>query len=149
MKKQLKSAVIALGGFVILLFVIGIAAGCGKITPTANISPTSTATPTPTASPSHTPKVVAKKAKKHPARKHTAVATPAAPPSTPVQTTPSVTSAPPAPATPTGCHPLTNGGNCYEPGEYCRNSDHGVSGVAGDGEAIICEDNNGWRWEPA
>jgi hypothetical protein len=24
-----------------------------------------------------------------------------------------------------------------------------VSGVAGDGEHIICEDNDGWRWEPA
>jgi cytoskeletal protein RodZ len=46
------------------------------------------------------------------------------------------------------CYPLTNGGNCYEPGEYCRTSDYGVSGVAGDGEAITCEDNNGWRWEP-
>lgn len=49
----------------------------------------------------------------------------------------------------TVCYPLTNGGNCYEPGEYCRNSDHGSSGVAGDGEAIICTYNNGWRWEPA
>lgn len=46
------------------------------------------------------------------------------------------------------CTPLTNGGNCYEPGEFCRNSDHGVSGVAGNGERIRCEDNNGWRWEP-
>ena len=46
------------------------------------------------------------------------------------------------------CTPLTNGGNCYEPGEFCRNTDHGVSGVAGDGERIRCEDNNGWRWEP-
>lgn len=57
----------------------------------------------------------------------------------------------PAPQpTPTpSCYPLTNGGNCYEPGEYCRNSDHGATGVAGNGEAIICEDNNGWRWEPA
>ena len=27
--------------------------------------------------------------------------------------------------------------------------DHGASGVAGDGERIMCEDNNGWRWEPA
>ena len=54
-----------------------------------------------------------------------------------------------APTTPSGCYPLTNGGNCYEPGEYCRDSDHGASGVAGDGEHIICEDNNGWRWEPA
>jgi hypothetical protein len=43
---------------------------------------------------------------------------------------------------------LTNSGNCYEPGEFCRSTDHGVSGVAGDGEAIECEDNNGWRWEP-
>ena len=50
---------------------------------------------------------------------------------------------------PTSCHPLTNGGNCYEPGEFCRQSDAGTSGVAGDGEAITCEDNNGLRWEPS
>ncbi len=49
---------------------------------------------------------------------------------------------------PTGCYPTTSAGNCYEPGEYCSNADHGMSGVAGDGEAIVCEDNNGWRWEP-
>jgi hypothetical protein len=54
-----------------------------------------------------------------------------------------------APTTPSGCYPLTNAGNCYEPGEYCRASDHGASGIAGDGERIICADNNGWRWEPA
>jgi hypothetical protein len=46
------------------------------------------------------------------------------------------------------CYPLTNGGNCYEPGEFCRNRDHGAHGIAGDGKAIVCEDNNGWRWEP-
>ena len=56
---------------------------------------------------------------------------------------------PPSSAPATSCYPLTNGGNCYEPGEFCRTSDHGVSGVAGDGEAIVCADNNGWRWEPA
>ena len=50
--------------------------------------------------------------------------------------------------TPTGCHPLTSSGNCYEPGEYCPNADQGMSGVAGDGESITCENNNGWRWEP-
>jgi len=51
--------------------------------------------------------------------------------------------------TPTpSCYPLTNGGNCYEPGEYCRNSDHGVYGVAGNGKSIVCAYNNGWRWEP-
>jgi hypothetical protein len=46
------------------------------------------------------------------------------------------------------CHPLTDGGTCYEPGEFCRTSDHGVTGVAGDGKTIVCENNDGWRWEP-
>jgi hypothetical protein len=46
------------------------------------------------------------------------------------------------------CSPLTDGGKCYEPGEYCRDSDHGDTGVAGDGESIECKDNDGWRWEP-
>jgi hypothetical protein len=54
---------------------------------------------------------------------------------------------PPAPA-PQACYPLSNEGTCYEPGEYCRDSDHGQTGIAGDGEKIICEDNDGWRWEP-
>lgn len=56
--------------------------------------------------------------------------------------------APPTPA-PRQCYPKTDSGNCYEPGEYCRESDHGKSGIAGDGESITCEDNNGWRWEPS
>ncbi len=46
------------------------------------------------------------------------------------------------------CYPLTDKGKCYEPGEFCRKSDHGATGVAGDGERIICADKNGWRWEP-
>lgn len=60
---------------------------------------------------------------------------------------PSPAPAPP-PATATSCYPLSNEGTCYEPGEYCRDDDHGVTGVAGDGETITCEDNDGWRWEP-
>jgi hypothetical protein len=72
---------------------------------------------------------------------------------------PADTSAPPAPApsapapsasaAPAGCYPLSDEGTCYEPGEYCRDDDHGESGIAGDGEAITCEDNDGWRWEPS
>jgi hypothetical protein len=59
-------------------------------------------------------------------------------------------SPPPSPApSPAGCYPKTASGNCYEPGEFCSTADHGMTGVAGDGEAIACEDNNGWRWEPA
>ena len=57
---------------------------------------------------------------------------------------------PPAPpaAAPASCYPLSNEGTCYEPGEFCRKTDHGKTGVAGDGKAIKCEDNDGWRWEP-
>jgi hypothetical protein len=66
----------------------------------------------------------------------------------PTQAAPTAAQVPPSTA-PAGCYPLTNGGNCYEPGEFCRASDHGVSGVAGDGESITCLDNDGWRWEPA
>jgi len=70
--------------------------------------------------------------------------------STPTPTPAPTTQAPPAPSpTPAGCHPLSDEGTCYEPGEFCRDSDHGVTGVAGDGETITCEDNDGWRWEPS
>jgi len=58
---------------------------------------------------------------------------------------PSQSAAPP----PASCHPIASSGNCYEPGEFCSQADAGMSGVAGDGEAIICENNNGLRWEPA
>jgi hypothetical protein len=69
-----------------------------------------------------------------------------APPATaPPATAPPLTTAP----APAGCHPLSSGGNCYEAGELCSAADHGLSGVAGNGEAITCEDNDGWRWEPA
>ena len=74
----------------------------------------------------------------------TAPAQPTASPSP----TPSATQAPPPPIA-ASCYPLSNEGTCYEPGEFCREGDHGVSGVAGDGQKIICQYNNGWRWEPA
>jgi len=81
-----------------------------------------------------------------PARKHraTPAATTLAPAPPPPTTAPAT-----APSTPSGCYPLSDENTCYEPGEYCRDSDHGTSGVAGDGKRIICEDNDGWRWEPA
>ena len=56
---------------------------------------------------------------------------------------------PSAASAPTGCYPISDEGTCYEPGEYCRDDDHGMTGLAGDGETIICEDNDGWRWEPS
>jgi hypothetical protein len=69
--------------------------------------------------------------------------TPRQPPPPPA---PKITTAPPAPS---GCYPKTSSGNCYEPGEFCPHADAGMSGIAGNGEAIICEDNNGLRWELA
>jgi phosphatidylserine/phosphatidylglycerophosphate/cardiolipin synthase-like enzyme len=56
----------------------------------------------------------------------------------------------PSPPTrsPNRCYPRSSSGRCYEPGEYCSNADHGKSGVAGNGEPIVCEDHHGWRWEP-
>jgi hypothetical protein len=47
------------------------------------------------------------------------------------------------------CHPTTSSGHCYQPGEYCRKSDHGKAGLAGDGAKIICKNRKGWRWERA
>jgi len=56
----------------------------------------------------------------------------------------------PAPApTPARCHPIAASGNCYKPGDFCSHADAGMTGVAGNGEKIICEKNKGWRWEPA
>jgi len=72
-------------------------------------------------------------------------APPATPPPSPAPAATQPLASPPAAA----CYPVSDEGTCYEPGEYCRDSDHGASGVAGDGESIVCEDNDGWRWEPA
>lgn len=74
----------------------------------------------------------------------------AAAPSAPAQTPPTPVPTPTTPGAPTqaGCQPLSGSGNCYEPGEYCSDADHGLNGVAGDGKAIDCDDNDGWRWEP-
>ena len=75
--------------------------------------------------------------------------TAAASPSPTASKTPATSPSPTASKTPANCSPLTNEGKCYEPGEFCRKSDHGMSGVAGDGKAIKCEDDDGWRWEPS
>lgn len=163
----------AAAGTFVLLLTIGTATGCGEATATGNTSPgtiastsspvasmasilgknhpTATRTsPNPTATPTMTPTpTVAAPPAAAPSTKVAAPPVPAK--TTPAAPPPSASSAPaPAPsASAAHCYPLSNAGHCYEPGEYCRTADHGMHGVAGDGEAIICEDNNGWRWEPA
>ena len=46
-----------------------------------------------------------------------------------------------------GCYPIDDEGGCYEPGEYCRDDNHGATGRAGNGDTITCEYDNGWYWE--
>lgn len=93
------------------------------------------------------------------------------PPATTVTTAPPTTQAAPPPATPTTaavlgsttttvptttttgsqnayCFPLSGGGSCYEPGDPCSDLESGASGLAGDGERIVCENDGGWLWEP-
>jgi len=90
--------------------------------------------------------IVSETTTKQPLEQVTAVGTYVAPPTT--TQSPTTTTTTPSTTPSIGCYPLTNGRNCYEPGEYCRNSDHGTNGVAGNGENITCTYNNGWRWEP-
>ncbi len=72
---------------------------------------------------------------------------PAPPPSSQAPPPPPPSSA--APPAPAGCHPTTPSGNCYEPGEYCPTADAGMTGVAGDGETIVCELESGrYHWHP-
>jgi hypothetical protein len=148
-----------IGGFILLAIGTAIGAATGK-TPASRVAdttPAATVTVTVTA---HA-KALAPPASAHLARRqhhhhhHLAVRPVVSASSAPA---PSASAPPPsasAPAPspkgspgPASCHPLTNSGHCYEPGEYCRSSDHGVKGIAGDGERIVCEDNDGWRWEP-
>ncbi len=63
---------------------------------------------------------------------------------------PSAPAPEPTTAAPVGCYPKTDSGNCYSAGEFCRTSDAGVTGVAGNGERIVCRLNGSrYRWEPA
>ena len=164
MKKPLKLAGIIVGAFVVLLVIIGSVTGCGGAQPVATATATATATASASASSTRTPGPVrtpaaAAKVKVQPKKTPAPPATyrapaPPPPPPPPHTTAPAAAPAPPAvtkpaAAKPAGCYPLSNEGTCYEPGEYCRKADHGSSGVAGDGKAITCEDNNGWRWEPS
>ena len=144
----------------LILLIIGSAAGGGSSSPTpsppgpvasaasvlAHVSPTSSATHKAVAvskspAPATTSAVASSSS---PAPVCTQAPATTAPPTTAPPTAAPTTAAPAAPA----CSPLTSGGNCYEPGEFCPAKDHGVTGIAGDGKSITCEDVNGyWRWE--
>ncbi|MGW3601083.1 hypothetical protein [Streptomyces sp. NPDC005167] len=45
------------------------------------------------------------------------------------------------------CSIVSNAGNCYEAGQFCRNSDHGVLTTTASGARIKCAYSaNAWRW---
>lgn len=142
------------------ILILAAITGCGSTTAGGGSNPPTSATeslpslalPTTTAITSSSHAVVPKTSHASPpATTHAAPVVHTTAASHPRTTTSTHHTTMPPPHTSTAaasCHPLTNSGNCYEPGEYCRNADHGVVGLAGDGKTIKCEDNNGWRWEP-
>ncbi len=168
-RHKVLTALGSLAALIVILGVIGSATGGGKARQTGNASPVAaTLSHTATASPASTHHATKKKTRPQetpvtaqattPAPAATAPAAapsppaataPAAAPSPPAATAPAAAPSSPAAATSVDCHPLSDEGTCYKPGEYCRDADHGASGIAGDGEAITCEDNDGWRWEPS
>ncbi|MCX4910963.1 hypothetical protein [Streptomyces sp. NBC_00878] len=45
------------------------------------------------------------------------------------------------------CSIVSNSGNCYSAGQFCRNSDHGADTTTADGTKIKCAySSNAWRW---
>jgi hypothetical protein len=137
-----------LGALAALIIIGGIASAAsgGNARQAGNASPVAAATLTHTATPSPAP--THQVAKKNTRPQETPVTAQATTPAR-AATAPAAAPSHPAAATSAGCRPLSDEGTCYEPGEYCRAADHGASGIAGDGKAITCEDNDGWRWEPA
>jgi hypothetical protein len=119
----------------------------------APVSSTAPASSQPAAAPSSTapsPVVTKSRTPVPSAPPKTTAASPAYVPPAPVHTTQAPQAPRPVQTTTQAqenCHPLTDGGKCYEPGEYCRKDDRGKSGVDGKGDPIVCEDNDGWRWE--
>lgn len=130
-------------GCMAVVLVIVVLAGIGAIADacssgstgqTAGNSQSVSLTPTVSASPTPSPSTAAHHARHRRHHHHSAPAVPVATHSAPPQHP--------------SCYPLSNEGTCYEPGEFCRHSDEGATGVAGDGKRIKCEHNHGWRWEP-
>lgn len=137
-------------GLAVLLIIGGVVGGVdssGTTTTAVTAAPPTAvvATETPT-TPTSTPQSLASS----PSPTATATVSTSVPSSTTsTSSAPRSSTAVPAPSAAASCYPLTNSENCYAPGQYCRNTDHGKSGVAGNGRRIVCKNQNGWRWELA
>ncbi|NEB73966.1 hypothetical protein G3I40_01725, partial [Streptomyces sp. SID14478] len=108
--------------------------------PSATHSATPTPTPTPTPTHSATPTPTPTRTKTQaPAPTHTRTKA-AAPAPAPTH---AKTRAPAAPA----CEIVSNAGNCYSAGQFCRNADAGSTTHAANGRVIKCvADGSRHRW---
>ncbi|MER6357945.1 hypothetical protein ABT186_40720 [Streptomyces sp. NPDC001634] len=105
-----------------------------KAAPTATVTATATVTETPKASPA--PTVIKTKTVKTPGP--TVTVTEAA------QAAGSSNSGNSDTGT---CSIVSNSGNCYEAGQFCRSSDHGAVTTDAAGASIKCNyRSNAWRW---
>jgi hypothetical protein len=141
-RAKVRYATLVTLGAVVLLVIIALGSSHGTTTTPANdASAVAVITATPTASPSPAPR-----ASKQKEAQPKTTASPARAVTTPQAV---ITAAAPSSTASAGCSPKSAAGNCYQPGEFCSKAEHEQSGVAGDGKAIVCESNDGWRWEPA
>ncbi|MEU9147748.1 hypothetical protein [Streptomyces sp. NPDC048349] len=138
--------------------VAGVAVACGPAggggpavsapPPVTSAAPT-TAAPVPTPTPTPTPSPTPSAAPTPTADQKAPSAAPAAPAATrpaPKPTTKAPTKAPTEPAA-AECEIVSNAGNCYSAGQYCRKADVGRSTHAANGRIIHCRDDGGQpRW---
>ncbi|MFF3806307.1 hypothetical protein [Streptomyces sp. NPDC002032] len=112
-------------------------------TPTPTPTPTASASPTAVPSPSVPPAAdTDAKASADPAPARPAATTRPAP----EPTTKAPTTAPDEPAK-ADCEIVSNAGNCYNAGQFCRKADVGRSTHAGNGRMIHCRQDGGQpRW---
>ncbi|MEU6441395.1 hypothetical protein [Streptomyces sp. NPDC047046] len=153
-----KRVLVWVGGTALLLTgaLIGSAGDDGQETVAAKAAPATTvtarATVTATATPEPAPTVTKTiKAKPAPAPTVTVTVTKTARTSTTTSGSGSGTSKSTGGGTArssTGtCSIVSNAGNCYSAGQFCRNSDHGARTTTAAGSPITCSyRSNAWRW---
>ncbi|MFD7840416.1 hypothetical protein [Streptomyces sp. NPDC059761] len=113
-------------------------------------SPAATATPSPAATPTPTPTPAAQTADAKPAPTRTlssgSTGSTPKPPATKVPTqAPTKEASHPASGT---CEIVSNAGNCYKAGQFCRKADLGRSTHAENGRLIYCRlDGSQPRWQ--
>ncbi|MGW6291122.1 hypothetical protein [Streptomyces sp. NPDC055058] len=113
-------------------------------TPTVTITATATTTATVTATPEAKPAPTVTKTKKVETPGPTVTVTRSARTSTSGGSSSSSGGNGSASGT---CSIVSNAGNCYQAGQFCRNSDHGATTTTASGARITCSyRSNAWRW---